>query len=52
MRESPIIKRRVARSISGGSKYSEPLYLPIAKRLGVERILAKPAPPTITRARP
>jgi len=29
-------------AISGGSKYSEPLYLPVAQRLGVQRTLAKP----------
>jgi CheY-like chemotaxis protein len=34
-------------AISGGSKFSEPLYLPVAKRLGVERILAKPILPDV-----
>ncbi|MBI2813541.1 MAG: response regulator [Opitutae bacterium] len=29
-------------AISGGSKFSEPLYLPVAQRLGVQRTLAKP----------
>jgi len=29
-------------AISGDSKFSDPLYLPTAKRLGAERILAKP----------
>jgi CheY-like chemotaxis protein len=34
-------------AISGDSKLSESLYLPIAKRLGAERILAKPFRPEI-----
>jgi YesN/AraC family two-component response regulator len=29
-------------AMSGGSSFSIPVYLPIAKQLGVERILAKP----------
>lgn len=32
-------------AMSGGSKLGLPLYLPVAKRLGVERILAKPILP-------
>jgi CheY-like chemotaxis protein len=34
-------------AISGASKLSESLYLPVAKRLGAERILAKPLRPDI-----
>jgi CheY-like chemotaxis protein len=34
-------------ALSGGSKYSEPLLLPAAKRLGAERILAKPVLPDV-----
>ena len=34
-------------AVSGGSKLSVPLYLPIAKQLGVQRILAKPIMPNV-----
>lgn len=34
-------------AISGGHKFSQPVYLPTAKRLGAERILAKPIMPDI-----
>jgi CheY-like chemotaxis protein len=34
-------------AMSGGSRLSVPLYLPIAKQLGVERILAKPVLPDV-----
>lgn len=34
-------------AMSGGSKLSVPLYLPIAKQLGVQRILAKPVMPDV-----
>jgi CheY-like chemotaxis protein len=34
-------------AMSGGHKLSQPLYLPVAKRLGAERILAKPVDPDV-----
>jgi two-component system chemotaxis response regulator CheY len=34
-------------AISGGHKFSQPVYLPAAKRLGAERILAKPIMPDV-----
>lgn len=34
-------------AVSGGSKLSVPLYLPIAKQLGAQRILAKPVMPAV-----
>jgi CheY-like chemotaxis protein len=34
-------------AISGGHKFSQPVYLPTAKRLGAERILAKPIMPDV-----
>jgi len=34
-------------AISGGSTFSRPVYLPMAKDLGVERILAKPVMPDV-----
>jgi CheY-like chemotaxis protein len=34
-------------AISGGHQFSRPVYLPTAKRLGAERILAKPIMPDV-----
>jgi len=34
-------------AMSGGHKFSQPVYLPTAKRLGAERILAKPIMPDV-----
>ena len=34
-------------TVSGGHKFSQPVYLPIAKRLGAVRILAKPIMPDV-----
>ena len=34
-------------AISGYSKFSEPLNLPMAKRMGASRILAKPVSPEV-----
>jgi CheY-like chemotaxis protein len=34
-------------AISGGHRFSQPVYLPAAKRLGAERILAKPIMPNV-----
>jgi DNA-binding response OmpR family regulator len=34
-------------AMSGGSNLSQPVYLPIAKRLGAQLTLAKPVPPDV-----
>ena len=34
-------------AMSGGHRFSRPIYLPTAKRLGAERILAKPIMPNV-----
>jgi len=34
-------------AMSGGHRFSQPVYLPTAKRLGAERILAKPVQPDV-----
>jgi len=34
-------------AMSGGHRFSKPVYLPTAKRLGAERTLAKPARPDV-----
>lgn len=34
-------------AMSGGSSFSVPVYLPVAKHLGVERILSKPIEPGV-----